>query len=62
MHCRGGVFIPTADVHRRGGANRWTCTDMGEGGVKNLEKKLRTSFVNGPFGGFYDYSTLLREP
>ena len=35
---RGGVFIPNADVHRRGGANRWTCADMGKGGVKNHEK------------------------
>jgi len=35
MHCRGGVFIPNAEVHRRGGgANRWTCADMGEGGSK----------------------------
>ena len=34
----GGVIIPDADVHRRGGANRWTCADMGEEGVKNLEK------------------------
>jgi len=35
---RGGVFIPNADVHRREGANRWTYADMGEEGVKNLEK------------------------
>ena len=38
MHCKGGVFIPNADVHRRGGANRWTCVDMGEGGQKSRKK------------------------
>jgi len=30
----------------RGGANRRTCADMGEGGQKS-RKKMRTSFVNG---------------
>jgi len=52
IHCKGGgVFIPNADVHRRGGENRWTCADMGEGGSK-ISKKLRTSFVNGPNSRF----------
>jgi len=44
MHCKGGVFIPNADVHRRGEVQ----TDgHGGGGGTNLETTADV-FVNGP--------------
>jgi len=38
MHCKGGGHYPECGRPQEGGANRWTCADMGEAEVKNLEK------------------------
>ena len=35
---RGGGHYPECGRPQEGGANRWTCADMGEAEVKNLEK------------------------
>ena len=63
MHCKGGVFIPTADVHRRGvgGCQPMDMYGHGGGGGQKSRKKLRTSFVNGPLRAFkFPYNNACR--